>query len=429
MSAGDRLEAGTRSPRQAADATTGRPGGAGGRRQVVVLGATGSIGDSTLDVVGRHPDRYAVVALAAHRQWEKLAALCRRHRPQWAALLDADAARRLERELAGSGLPTRVLAGEAGLAAVAALDEADTVVAAIVGAAGLGPTLAAARAGKRILLANKEALVIGGGAFMRAVEAGGATLLPVDSEHNAVFQCLPAGYAGRPGQAGVRRILLTASGGPFRERPLAELPGATPDEACAHPNWVMGRKISVDSATMMNKGLEVIEAHWLFGVPAAAIEVVIHPQSVIHSLVEYVDGSVLAQLGNPDMRTPIAQVLAYPDRIDAGVTPLDLARAGTLTFAPPEHARFPCLRLAYDALAAGGSAPAVLNAANEVAVAAFLEGRIGFTAIAATCAEVLAAVPAVAVDTLDDALAADAAARAAARARLGMAPVATPGGR
>ena len=416
MSAGDRLEAGTRSPRQAADATTGRPGGAGGRRQVVVLGATGSIGDSTLDVVGRHPDRYAVVALAAHRQWEKLAALCRRHRPQWAALLDADAARRLERELAGSGLPTRVLAGVAGLAAVAALDEADTVVAAIVGAAGLGPTLAAARAGKRILLANKEALVIGGGAFMRAVEAGGATLLPVDSEHNAVFQCLPAGYAGRPGQAGVRRILLTASGGPFRERPLAELPGATPDEACAHPNWVMGRKISVDSATMMNKGLEVIEAHWLFGVPAAAIEVVIHPQSVIHSLVEYVDGSVLAQLGNPDMRTPIAQVLAYPDRIDAGVTPLDLARAGTLTFAPPEHARFPCLRLAYDALAAGGSAPAVLNAANEVAVAAFLAGECSFLGIERTVETVLAAHVREPLDSLDQVEQVDAWARDRARA-------------
>ena len=398
---------------------------ADGRRGVVVLGATGSIGDSTLDVVGRHADRYAVVALAAHRQWEKLAALCRRHRPQWAAMLDVQAAVRLERELAGSGLPTRVLAGAEGLATVAALDDADTVVAAIVGAAGLGPTLAAARAGKRILLANKEALVIGGGAFMRAVGEGGATVLPVDSEHNAIFQCLPAGYAGRPQAAGVRRILLTASGGPFRDRPLAELQHVTPDEACAHPNWVMGRKISVDSATMMNKGLEVIEAHWLFGVPAAAIEVVIHPQSVVHSLVEYVDGSVLAQLGNPDMRTPIAQVLAHPGRIEAGVAPLELARAGPLTFSAPEHARFPCLRLAYDALAAGGTAPAVLNAANEVAVAAFLDGRIRFTAIAATCADVLAAVPAVPAATLDDALAADAAARAAARARLGM-PAAGP---
>ena len=405
----------------AADATH-RP-----RRQVVVLGATGSIGDSTLDVVGRHPDRFAVAALAAHRQWRKLAALCHRHRPQLAALLDTEAAALLERELAGSGLPTRVLGGEAGVCAVAALPDADTVVAAIVGAAGLRPTLAAARAGKRILLANKEALVIGGAAFMAAVGEGGATLLPVDSEHNAIFQCLPPGYRGEPRGAGVRRILLTASGGPFRDRPLRELARVTPDEACAHPNWVMGRKISVDSATMMNKGLEVIEAHWLFGVPPGAIEVVIHPQSVIHSLVEYVDGSVLAQLGNPDMRTPIAQVLAHPERIDAGVAPLDLAAAGPFTFAAPDLARFPCLRLAYDALAAGGSAPAILNAANEVAVAAFLEGRIAFTDIAATCADVLATLPAGPVGALDDALAADAAARAAAHERLGI-HTAAPGG-
>ena len=405
----------------AADATP-RP-----RRQVVVLGATGSIGDSTLDVVGRHPDRFAVAALAAHRQWRKLAALCHRHRPQLAALLDTEAAALLERELAGSGLPTRVLGGEAGVCAVAALPDADTVVAAIVGAAGLRPTLAAARAGKRILLANKEALVIGGAAFMAAVGEGGATLLPVDSEHNAIFQCLPPGYRGEPRGAGVRRILLTASGGPFRDRPLGELARVTPDEACAHPNWVMGRKISVDSATMMNKGLEVIEAHWLFGVPPGAIEVVIHPQSVIHSLVEYVDGSVLAQLGNPDMRTPIAQVLAHPERIDAGVAPLDLAAAGPFTFAAPDFARFPCLRLAYDALEAGGSAPAILNAANEVAVAAFLEGRIAFTDIAATCADVLATLPAGPVGALDDALAADAAARAAAQERLGI-PAAAPGG-
>jgi 1-deoxy-D-xylulose-5-phosphate reductoisomerase len=421
MSTTDRAASEPRGRQHPADASPGP------RRQVVVLGATGSIGDSTLDVVGRHPDRFAVAALAAHRQWRKLAALCHRHRPQLAALLDTEAAALLERELAGSGLPTRVLGGEAGVCAVAALPEADTVVAAIVGAAGLRPTLAAARAGKRILLANKEALVIGGAAFMAAVGEGGATLLPVDSEHNAIFQCLPPGYRGEPRGAGVRRILLTASGGPFRDRPLGELTRVTADEACAHPNWVMGRKISVDSATMMNKGLEVIEAHWLFGVPPGAIEVVIHPQSVIHSLVEYVDGSVLAQLGNPDMRTPIAQVLAHPERIDAGVAPLDLAAAGPFTFAAPDLARFPCLRLAYDALAAGGSAPAILNAANEVAVAAFLEGRIAFTDIAATCADVLAGASVGPVATLDDALAADAAARAAAHERLGI-HAAAPGG-
>jgi 1-deoxy-D-xylulose-5-phosphate reductoisomerase len=388
------------------------------QRQVSLLGATGSIGDSTLDVIGRHPARYAVAALAAHRQWRKLAVLCHRFRPRVAALLDADAARELRRELAGSGLPTRVLSGVQGLCEVAAMPEADTVVAAIVGAAGLSPTLAAARAGKRILLANKEALVIGGAAFMAAVRQGGATLLPLDSEHNAIFQCLPRGYSGDPAGAGVRRIMLTASGGPFRDRAPAELSRVTPDEACAHPNWVMGRKISVDSATMMNKGLEVIEAHWLFGVPASRIDVVIHPQSVVHSMVEYDDGSVLAQLGAPDMRTPIALALAYPDRIDAGVASLDLVRAGALTFEPPDEARFPCLRLAYDALAAGGTAPAVLNAANEVAVAAFLAGEIRFTDIAATCADVLARVPAHAFTLLEDALAADEEARAATRAQL-----------
>jgi 1-deoxy-D-xylulose-5-phosphate reductoisomerase len=387
-------------------------------RQVTLLGATGSIGDSALDVIARHPSQFAVAALAAHRQWRKLAVLCHRFRPQLAALLDAEAARELGRELAGSGLPTRVLSGTRGLCEVAALPEADIVVAAIVGAAGLAPTLAAACAGKRILLANKEALVIGGAAFMAAARQGGATLLPIDSEHNAIFQCLPRGYGGDPAAAGVRRILLTASGGPFRDRAPAELVRVTPDEACAHPNWVMGRKISVDSATMMNKGLEVIEAHWLFGVPASRIEVVVHPQSVIHSMVEYDDGSVLAQLGAPDMRTPIAQALAYPDRVDAGVVSLDLVRAGALTFQAPDEARFPCLRLAYGALAAGGTAPAVLNAANEVAVAAFLAGEIRFTAIASICADVLASVPARSFTRFDDALAADEEARAAARACL-----------
>jgi len=395
-------------------------------RRVSILGATGSIGDSTLDVVARHPDRFAVAGLAAHRQWEKLAALCRRFRPQVAALLDVDAARALERALAGEGLPTRVVAGVEGLSVVATLADADTVLAAIVGAAGLAPTLAAARAGKRILLANKEALVIGGAAFMDAVRDGGATLLPIDSEHNAIFQCLPRDYARAPGAVGVRRILLTGSGGPFRQRPVAELAAVTPDEACAHPNWSMGRKISVDSATMMNKGLEVIEAHWLFGAPRERIEVVIHPQSVIHSLVEYVDGSVLAQLGHPDMRTPIAQALAYPERVDAGVGLLDLPRLGALSFEAPDYARFPCLRLAFEALDAGGTAPALLNAANEIAVAAFLAGEIRYTDIAAACAETLARVPARPVHALDDALAADGEARACARAWLAL-PAAAPG--
>jgi len=389
-------------------------------RRLTLLGATGSIGDSALDVVARHPDRFVVTALTAHRQWEKLAALCRRHRPEVAALFDPDAARALERALAGDGLPTRVLAGADGVCAAARLPAVDTVVAAIVGAAGLKPTLAAARAGKRILLANKEALVVGGAAFMRAVTEGGATLLPLDSEHNAVFQCLPSGYARDPAAAGVRRILLTASGGPFRTWPAARLAGATPDEACAHPNWVMGRKISVDSATMMNKGLEVIEAHWLFGIPREAIDVVIHPQSVIHSLVEYVDGSVLAQLGHPDMRTPIAQALAYPERVESGVPQLDLGALAALAFEPPDPARFPCLGLAYDALREGGTAPAILNAANEIAVAAFLDGRIRFTEIARACAETLARVPARPVAALDDALAADAEARAVAARILGL---------
>jgi 1-deoxy-D-xylulose-5-phosphate reductoisomerase len=380
-------------------------------RTLALLGATGSIGDSTLAVVAQHPERFTVAALAAHSNAGKLAELCRRFRPPYAALAEPGAARALERELARDGLRTRVLAGIEGLSEIAALPEVDTVLAAIVGAAGLSPTLAAARAGKRILLANKEALVMGGALFMEAVAAGGATLLPIDSEHNAIFQCLPADYAREPRGAGVRRILLTASGGPFRTRPLAELARATPDEACAHPNWSMGRKISVDSATMMNKGLEVIEAHWLFGAPRGAIEVVIHPQSVIHSLVEYVDGSVLAQLGHPDMRTPIAQALAFPDRIESGVPPLDLARLASFSFETPDLDRFPCLHLAYEALGEGGTAPATLNAANEVAVAAFLAGRIRFTDIAGACAETLAQAATRPLITLDDARTADADAR------------------
>jgi 1-deoxy-D-xylulose-5-phosphate reductoisomerase len=380
-------------------------------RRLALLGATGSIGDSTLDVVARHPERFTVTALAAHSNAAKLAELCRRFRPAYAALSDRNAALQLQKQLAREGVSTRVLAGEEGLSEVAALPEVDTVLAAIVGAAGLAPTLAAVRAGKRILLANKEALVMGGALFMAAVDAGGATLLPIDSEHNAIFQCLPAHYAREPGAAGVRRILLTASGGPFRTRPLADLDAVTPDEACAHPNWSMGRKISVDCATMMNKGLEVIEAHWLFGAPREVIEVVIHPQSVIHSLVEYVDGSMLAQLGHPDMRTPIAQALAHPERVDAGVDRLDFTQLVGLTFEAPDRARFPCLQLAFEALDAGGTAPATLNAANEVAVAAFLAGRIRFTDIAAICVDTLARGPVRPVATLNDALAADAEAR------------------
>jgi len=380
-------------------------------RTLTLLGATGSIGASTLDVVARHPDRFRVAALAANTDWQKLALLCGKHRPRFAAMQDGAAARALAQALAAEGIATRVLAGSAGLAEIAALPEVDTVLAAIVGAAGLPSTLAAVRAGKRILLANKEALVIGGSLFMRAVHEGGATLLPIDSEHNAIFQCLPAGYDRHPGRSGIRRLLLTASGGPFRTRALAELPHVSPDEACAHPNWRMGRKISVDSATMMNKGLEVIEAHWLFGVPASAIEVVIHPQSVIHSLVEYVDGSVLAELGHPDMRTPIAQALALPERVESGVPSLDLPKLAGLSFEAPDHDRFPALALAYEALAEGGTAPACLNAANEVAVAAFLDGAIRFTDIAAACAATLARVPTRAADSFDDALAADGEAR------------------
>ena len=388
-------------------------------RHITLLGATGSIGDSVLSLVASHPDRFAVVALAAHSNAAKLLALCRRFRPQYAALSDATAARALQAELARDGIDTRVLAGDEGFDALAALPGADTVVAAIVGAAGLRSTLAAARAGKRILLANKEAVVMGGALFMDAVAAGGATLLPIDSEHNAIFQCLPRAHLRDPAAGGVRRILLTASGGPFRTRPLAELAFVTPEEACAHPTWSMGRKISVDSATMMNKGFEVIEAHWLFGVAPDAIDVVIHPQSVVHSLVEYVDGSVLAQLGHPDMRTPIAHALAFPERLDTAMPRLDLAALASLEFSAPDAAKFPCLALAYAALCMGGTAPAVLNAANEVAVSAFLAREARFTDIFTTCARTLDRVGARPLATLDDAREADAEGRRVARAFVG----------
>jgi 1-deoxy-D-xylulose-5-phosphate reductoisomerase len=388
-------------------------------RNITILGATGSIGASTLDVIARHPDRFKVMALAANRKWEPLLEEIARFRPPYAVLLDAEAARELDNAVRREGLPTRVLAGPESLCEIATLPEADTVVAGIVGGAGLAPTLAAARAGKRILLANKETLVLAGGMFMTAVSEGGATLLPIDSEHNAIFQCLPVATDGTPGRAGVRRVLLTASGGPFRTTPAAELSHVTPEQACAHPRWRMGRKISVDSATMMNKGLEMIEAHWLFSVGRAEIDVLIHPESIVHSLVEYVDGSVLAQLSNPDMRTPIAQALGWPERIGAGVTPLDLAQIGALNFASPDPARFPCLTLAAEALVAGGSAPATLSAANEIAVAAFLERSIGFLDIAGVCAEALAQLPAQPVNSLGDALDADRAARSLARELLG----------
>ena len=387
-------------------------------RNLTVLGATGSIGVSTLDVVARHPERYAVFALTAHRQVAKLLQQCIDCTPRYAVMVDETAAAELRTELARIGSRTEVLAGARALIEVATAPEVDAVMAAIVGAAGLEPTLGAARAGKKVLLANKEALVLSGRLFMDAVAASGAQLLPIDSEHNAVFQALPADYARNPGAAGVRRILLTASGGPFRDTPLEALDAVTPEQACAHPNWVMGRKISVDSATMMNKGLEVIEAHWLFGAPAEQIEVVVHPQSVIHSMVDYIDGSVVAQLGNPDMRTPIAHALAWPERIDSGVRALDLFEIARLSFERPDFARFPCLELAYRALREGGSGPAVLNAANEEAVAAFLDGRIGFRGIADVIAATLERSGAMAVDSLEAVLAADARGRDIARAEI-----------
>ena len=350
-------------------------------QHITVLGATGSIGVSTLDVLARHPDRYRVYALTAYQRVEELVAQCERFRPEVAVVGTAAAARKLSAMLAEKDVKTSVEYGEEALCAVARAPDCDTVMAAIVGAAGLAPTLAAARAGKKILLANKEALVMSGPLFMDAIHKSGAVLLPIDSEHNAIFQCLPQSYQRMPENHGVAKILLTASGGPFLKRPLDTLENITPEEAVAHPNWVMGRKISVDSATMMNKGLEVIEAHWLFGASAEQIEVVIHPQSVIHSMVSYIDGSVLAQLGNPDMRTPIAHALAYPERIASGVTIVDLVQVGQLAFHRPDFQRFPCLKLAYDALLAGGTAPAILNAANEVAVQAFLDRKISFRVI------------------------------------------------
>jgi len=383
-------------------------------RSLTILGATGSIGKSTLDVVMRHPDRFRVAALTAHSQVEPMLAACQMVNPSYAVMSLPAAAAQLKQRLNDCGSHVEVLSGEAALSEVSALPEVDTVMAAIVGAAGLPPTLAAAHAGKRVLLANKEALVMAGPLFLRAVREGGGMVVPIDSEHNAILQCLPGRFNGDWAADGVRRIFLTASGGPFRTTPLSALQAVTPEQACAHPNWVMGRKISVDSATMMNKGLEVIEAHYLFNANAEAIEVVVHPQSVIHSMVEFVDGSVIAQMGNPDMRTPIAHALAFPERIESGVRSLNFFDLAGLHFERPDLARFPCLRLAYEALRMGGIMPAVLNAANEVAVARFLEGGLRFDRIAQVIEAVLMRVEHRVSQSLEDVFDADRRAREAA---------------
>ncbi len=384
---------------------------------ITVLGATGSIGRSTLDVMLRHPERFRAVALTANADLDGLYEQCLTARPDYAVLVDDEAADGLKQRLQRAGLATKVLSGAQNLSYVAGLPEVDYVMAAIVGAAGLLPTLAAVSAGKRILLANKEALVMSGKIFMDAVKSHRATLLPVDSEHNAIFQCMPAHFVTMQ-QAGVRRLLLTASGGPFRTTPLAELHDVTPDQACAHPNWVMGRKISVDSATMMNKGLEVIEACWLFNTTPDQVQVVLHPQSIIHSMVEYLDGSVVAQMGSPDMRIPIAHALAWPERIESGAARLDLFDIARLEFEPPDLARFPCLRLAQQAMAAGGTATAILNAANEVAVSAFLTGKIRFPGIAKLIENIMENVTINPADSLDAILQADATARETAIAQV-----------
>lgn len=387
-------------------------------QNLTILGSTGSIGVSTLDVIRRHPQRYRVVALCAHSQIDRLFEQCLEFRPRYAVVKDTELAADLKIRLQAVECPTSVEYGPEALVRMASLQEVDTVMAAIVGAAGLSPALAAAVSGKKILLANKEALVMAGPVFMRAVRQNRATLLPIDSEHNAIFQSLPFDYSGDLARSGIQGLLLTASGGPFRSTPREALEYVTPEQACAHPNWVMGRKISVDSATMMNKGLEMIEAHWLFNVPAEKIQVVVHPQSVVHSLVQYVDGSVIAELGNPDMRTPIAHALAYPERIDSGVAPLDLFEIASLSFERPDFGRFPCLALAYRALREGGSSPATLNAANEVAVQAFFDGRTGFSGIPRVIAAVMDRLPSTRLDSLDDVLAADAEARKVAESMI-----------
>ena len=384
-------------------------------RQITILGSTGSIGESTLDVIARHPDRFQAFALTANKNVEKMLSQCQRFQPRYAVMLDRECAEQLASAIQAARIDTEVLSGIESLEKVASLPEVDAVMAAIVGAAGILPTFAAARTGKLVLLANKETLVMAGRIFMDLVKQHNATLLPIDSEHNAIYQSLPHHFNGNLAAAGISRILLTASGGPFRCTPLASLEKATPEQACAHPNWDMGQKISVDSATMMNKGLEVIEAHWLFDAPPDNIQVVIHPQSVIHSMVAYVDGSVIAQLGNPDMRTPIAHAMGYPERIESGVPALDMFKVAHLDFEEPDFERFPCLGLAYQALAAGGNMPAVLNAANEIAVESFLKERMKFTAIPAMIEHVMQTVQQEDMATLDDVLRTDALARDVAR--------------
>ncbi|SDW08389.1 1-deoxy-D-xylulose-5-phosphate reductoisomerase [Nitrosomonas oligotropha] len=384
-------------------------------RQITVLGSTGSIGESTLDVIARHPDRFQAFALTANHSVEKMLAQCQRFQPRFAVMLDTASAGQLADAIKAAGIRTEVLAGIESLEKVASLPEVDAVMAAIVGAAGIRPTFAAARTGKLVLLANKETLVMAGRIFMDLVKQHNATLLPIDSEHNAIYQSLPHHFNGNLVAAGISRILLTASGGPFRRAPLESLASVTPEQACAHPNWDMGQKISVDSATMMNKGLEVIEAHWLFEAPPEKIQVVIHPQSVIHSMVAYVDGSVIAQLGNPDMRTPIAHAMGFPERIESGVSALDMFKVAHLDFEEPDFKKFPCLKLAYQALAAGGNMPAVLNAANEIAVESFLKRHMPFTAIPVMIAHAMETVRQEEMATLDDVLKTDTLARDVAR--------------
>lgn len=384
-------------------------------RQITILGSTGSIGESTLDVIARHPDRFRAFALTANNNVEKMLTQCQRFQPRFAVMLDTASAGQLADAIKAAGIRTEVLAGIESLEKVASLPEVDAVMAAIVGAAGIRPTFAAARTGKLVLLANKETLVMAGRIFMDLVKQHNATLLPIDSEHNAIYQSLPHHFNGNLTAAGISRILLTASGGPFRRAPLDSLASVTPEQACAHPNWDMGQKISVDSATMMNKGLEVIEAHWLFEAPPEKIQVVIHPQSVIHSMVAYVDGSVIAQLGNPDMRTPIAHAMGYPDRIESGVSALDMFKVAHLDFEEPDFKKFPCLGLAYQALAAGGNMPAVLNAANEIAVESFLKRRMPFTAIPLMIEHVMKTMRQEEMSTLDDVLRTDEQARDAAQ--------------
>ena len=385
-------------------------------KHVTILGSTGSIGVNTLDVIRAHPDRFKVVALTAGKQIDRLAQQCAEFKPAIAVVADADGAARLKQILLDQKINTQVLYGPQALVSAVTDSGCDTVMAAIVGAAGLVPTLAAAKAGKRVLLANKEALVMSGNLFMQAMKQGGGELLPIDSEHNAIFQCLPPQFSKTPNPSlGVEELWLTASGGPFRNTPLEQLGGITPDQACAHPNWVMGRKISVDSATMMNKGLEVIEAFWLFGLSLEKIKVLIHSQSVVHSMVRYRDGSVIAQLGQPDMRTPIAYGLAWPERIEAGVAQLNLTQLAALSFAEPDLARFPCLSLAFAAAKAGGTAPTVLNAANEIAVAAFLNEGMPYLDISSVVDKTLNAMPVSGADSIEYILDIDIQARKVAR--------------